>query len=398
MSVLNPLYIALAVAGAAIAAPVSADTFTTDDVDLDLSFRYRLEQVNTDAAVQDALASTLRSRVKLTTTSYNGFSALAEIDNVSYIGGDSFNNTVNGKAGYAVIADPDGTDINQVALRYQHDKAGTFTLGRQQINHLNQRFLGGVGWRQNEQTFDGYRWQVKPSEQFQLEFAHIDNVNRIFGPDGPAADQRGDFRTVLGQWQIAAGHRLALFGYDFDFRDWNPRDSLTTGIDYSGSFTIMPEHRLSVHLAGARQTDQHQASADFTHNYHRLSAGWTYQAVTVELGQERLAGNGQSAFQTPLATLHAFQGFTDLFLVTPATGIRDNWIKLNYQSDWAKFAFGYHDFAADLGGNDYGQEFNLSVSKSLSKQLSGLLKATRYDADSFGSDTSKLWLQLVYTL
>ncbi len=223
-------------------------------------------------------------------------------------------------------------------------------------------------------------------------------MNRIFGPDGPAADQRGDFRTVLAQWQIAKGHRLAAFGYDFDFRDWDLRDSLTTGIDYSGSFTITADHRLTVHLAGARQTDQHQAAADFTHNYHRLGAGWSYQSVTVELGQERLAGDGQSAFQTPLATLHAFQGFTDLFLVTPPAGIRDNWLKLNYQSDWAKFAFGYHEFSADAGNSEYGQEFNVSVSKPLTKQLTGLLKAARYDADSFGSDTSKLWLQLVYTL
>ncbi|RUO69252.1 hypothetical protein [Pseudidiomarina salinarum] len=398
MSVLNPLCVALIVTGAAIAAPVNANTFSTDDIDLDLSFRYRLEQVNTDAPLQDALASSLRSRVKLTTASYNGFSALAEIDNVSYIGGETFNNTVNGKTDYAVIADPDGTDINQVALRYQHDKAGTFTLGRQQINHLNQRFLGGVGWRQNEQTFDGYRWQFKASEQLQLELAHLDNVNRIFGPNGANADQRGDFRIALGQWQFAAGHRLALFGYDFDFRDWDVRDSLTTGIDYSGSFTVAPDHRLTVQLAGARQTDQYQAPVDFTHNYHRISGGWTYQSVTVELGQERLAGNGQTAFQTPLATLHAFQGFTDLFLVTPAAGIRDNWLKLNYQSNWAKFAFGYHEFGADAGNSDYGQEFNVSVSKPLTKQLAGLLKAARYEADSFGSDTSKLWFQLVYTL
>jgi hypothetical protein len=36
-------------------------------------------------------------------------------------------------------------------------KALDLTLGRQRINLDDQRFVGSVGWRQNEQTFDAVR-------------------------------------------------------------------------------------------------------------------------------------------------------------------------------------------------------------------------------------------------
>ena len=47
-----------------------------------------------------------------------------------------------------MVADPDGTEINQALLRYDHTK-GNAVVGRQRINLDNQRFIGSVAWRQN---------------------------------------------------------------------------------------------------------------------------------------------------------------------------------------------------------------------------------------------------------
>ena len=47
-------------------------------------------------------------------------------------------------------------------------------------------------------------------------------------------------------------------------------------------------------------------------------------------GIEYLEGNGTIGFSTPLATLHKFQGFADVFLTTPASGITDAYGKLGY--------------------------------------------------------------------
>src|SRR5690606_21988969 len=102
-------------------------------------FRYRLEYVEQDNALDDAIASTLRSRLSVNTGKAYGFSALLQVDNVSLLGNDNYNSTVNGKTDYSVVADPKGTDINQALLRYQNDSGTTLSAGRQLVNHLNQR-------------------------------------------------------------------------------------------------------------------------------------------------------------------------------------------------------------------------------------------------------------------
>ncbi|CAM5224974.1 hypothetical protein [Alishewanella longhuensis] len=57
----------------------------------------------------------------------SGFSALLQVDNVSVLGGERFNSTVNGNTAYSVVANPKGTDINQALLRYQNDNGTSFS-------------------------------------------------------------------------------------------------------------------------------------------------------------------------------------------------------------------------------------------------------------------------------
>ncbi|NAR87479.1 hypothetical protein GPS48_15845 [Acinetobacter haemolyticus] len=52
---------------------------------------------------------------------------------------------------------------------------------------------------------------------------------------------------------------------------------------------------------------------------------------------------------------------------------------------------------SDIKGLNYGQEFSLSYGQALPiKGLSGLAKFSSYQAEDFGVDTEKLWLQLDY--
>ena len=215
------------------------------------NFRYRLEHVDQDNALDDAIASTLRSRLTVTTGKAYGFNAVVQLDNVSLIGNDNYNSSYNGKTGYSVVADPKGTDINQAFLSYQNEHGTSFSAGRQLVNHANQRFLGGVGWRQNEQTLDGYRLQHSFGESVNVELGHYYNVNRIFGPKGAAADQPGSFNTLTAQWQANAEHKFMAFGYDFEFDNWASRSSRTLGVDYQGKLAALPA--LSWQLALAKQ-------------------------------------------------------------------------------------------------------------------------------------------------
>ncbi|MCH8538482.1 MAG: alginate export family protein [Alkalimonas sp.] len=363
-----------------------------------VNFRYRLEQVEQDNALKDALASTLRSRLTLNTGSYRGFSALLEVDNVTALGAQTYNSTVNGNGQYSVVADPTGSDINQAALKYQFNDDTSFTMGRQRINHLNQRFLGGVGWRQNEQTFDGYRLQHTFSPGLKLDLARLHNINRIFGPKGPAANQHGEFYTALLSWQLQPNHHLAAYGYDLDFNDWAIRSSLTYGLDYQGKWQLAEQQQLQWHLSSARQQDRHDAPLSYQHHYHRLQLNWQQHKLQLSAGTERLAGDGSSAFQTPLATLHAFQGFADLFLVTPNDGLRDHWLGLRHPLGPVQLALQHHRYNSDTDGRRYGSEWNLTASYRFSEQLQGMLKLADYQASSFAVNNRKIWLMLSYSI
>lgn len=396
-----PFAITLACSVTAISAPVYASlneklSSAIKQSAVSAQFRYRLEQVEQENALDDAIASTLRSRLTVNTGKFDNFSAMVQLDNVSVLGNDNYNSTYNGKTNYSLVADPKGTDINQALLSYQNKQGTSFSAGRQLVNHANQRFLGGVGWRQNEQTLDGYRLQQSAGSTLTLEIGHYYNVNRIFGPKGAAADQHGSFNTALLQWQLTPAHQLAGFAYDFDFDNWAVRSSRTFGIDYQGKLSAGP--KLSWQLALAKQDDAHNAPLSFSHHYHRLSLSWALDGVTLEAGQERLAGDGQSAFQTPLATLHAFSGFADMFLNTPDNGLRDNWLEAKTKLNGVALSLAYHRFDSDLGSAKYGDEWNASAGYNLNSQLSGILKLAHYNADSFAVDTTKVWLMLNYQL
>src|SRR6218665_186171 len=52
---------------------------------------------------------------------------------------------------YATVPDPETIGLNRLQLQYK-TKTSTYTLGRQRINLDDQRWVGSVGWRQDEQT------------------------------------------------------------------------------------------------------------------------------------------------------------------------------------------------------------------------------------------------------
>ena len=175
----------LAVAAPSWADQPLSDLFTQGKPILDA--RYRFENVDQNNDLRDANAQTLRTRAGFQSGQWYGLSGLLEVDNVSRIGDDAYNSTRNGQKEYAVVADPDGTEVNQALLRYDN-KLGSAVLGRQRINLDNQRFIGSVAWRQNEQTFDGALTQLKPLDGLTLSYAYLDQVNTVFGPDNGRYD------------------------------------------------------------------------------------------------------------------------------------------------------------------------------------------------------------------
>ena len=135
----------------------------------------------------------------------------------------------------------------------------------------------------------------------------------------------------------------------------------------------------------------------FDANYYNLEGGVKFKGVTAKLGLEVLEADDDKgiAFSTPLATLHKFQGFADKFLNTPGTGIEDTYASVFTKILGAKVGVIYHDFEAEEGSADYGDEIDLVVAKQVHKNVHVLLKYANYNADDFGTDTQKAWLQVL---
>jgi hypothetical protein len=109
------------------------------------------------------------------------------------------------------------------------------------------------------------------------------------------------------------------------------------------------------------------------------------------LGYEVLESEGtaNTAFRTPLGTNHAFNGWADLFLTTPANGLEDMYFSLGYDHKSRNkylhnisVLFTYHDFQAENGGGDYGEEFDVLVRKQINKNWSFGVKYANFSADS----------------
>ncbi len=357
-----------------------------------LNLRYRFEAVDQEGFNSESAANSLRTRLSFNSGVVSGFQLGLEFDDVRHIGDDRFNSTSNGKTAYPVVADPDGTDLNQLFVKFKAENL-TATAGRQRINLDDQRFIGGVAWRQNEQTYDGLRMQYEHGD-LSADYSYVAQVNRIFGPTGDRATLDGDLHLLNANWNITAEHAITGFYYDMDFEDSASLSNTTLGLRYLAKFKP-----LTLTASVASQSETGAASINYTALYYLIEAKGNLAMVKWSAGYEVLGSDdGMKAFQTPLATAHKFQGFADKFLSTPATGIEDMYIGLGTALGPVNLSLTYHDFNAAEGSNHHGSEWDLAASYPITKNLNALLKFADYQADDHGTDTQKLWLQLQLSL
>jgi len=394
---------------ASAAASRAADDFTSEIAQavrggtVGLDFRYRFEGVDQDGISKDAEASTLRSRITATSGSLYGFTALGEVDNVTVIGSDHYNSTVNGETQYPVVADPKGTEVNQVYLKYTADVANGI-YGRQRINYSNQRFVGGVAWRQNEQTFDGFRANWQALDSVNLDYSYTYRVHRVFGPDDGTfpAEWDGDNHFLYADWKVAEGHNIGAFGYYIDVESQHSypaaktvnNSSETWGLEYTGKISA-----LSVRAAYASQADAGDSELDYNADYYLVEVGGQVASIGLKAGYEVLAAGDGTGFATPLATLHKFQGWADKFLTTPGDGVEDLYFGIDATAGPVKLAAVYHDFQAEDSSEDFGSEIDLAATWPINEYFTTEFKFAGFSADGNRyTDTDKLWLTLQFKL
>ena len=372
--------------------------------------RYRFEFVDQDAAAKDARANTLRTRAGFETGRFYGFGVGFDVEWIEGIGSEKYNDTINGKTQYPVVADPDDEQVNQLFLVSENTIPNTtLKLGRQRIIWDNSRFIGNVGFRQNEQTFDAFRGSVSAIPDTEIEYTYLNKVHRIFGTDSPAGDFGLDSHGIRAQYTGFDALTITPFALLLDYNPGSQSglDSQSYGVLLGGSRNLSEDWRLLYEGSVAYQEDYEDNPSDFDLWYYRVEPGIAYSGIAFKAGYEVLEGDGTNAFQTPLATLHKFNGLTDQFLTTPPDGLEDLYLSLNapvpaegWLSDITIKA-GYHQYWAENGNEHYGWEWDAGVFKKIPVGFGAFnlgLQYASYDADNFSSDTDKLWLTLQFQI
>jgi len=384
--------------------------------------RFRYEFLDQSGFEQDANSATLRIHSALEFDVSDKITFLIEGEGITSLI-DDFNDGTGNNPQFPIIPDPSGVELNRLQLSTSIIPKTRITLGRQRIAIDDSRFIGTFGFRQNDQTIDAIRAETRLFGPGVLDVGYFNQVNRPLGNDNVNGIFEGDSFFVNYGSQTPIG-RIAAFHYSTELETQPFRDNLNainpitvppngtnpisiTGVNLSNRTTGVrilgrrhwDDFGIVWEGAFARQKDFADNPLDYSANYGLAELTLEPKKWTVKLRGEILGSGDGQGFQTPLGTLHKFQGFADQFLVTPEDGVRDYSALVQYNFGQvgpfsAVKAFArHHWFEADTDGRNYGQELNLSFSTKVNSSKLAL-EFANYDADEFSQDSRAVFVTL----
>ncbi len=350
-------------------------------------------------------AFTFRERLGLKTQAWNGFSAFIEgefsqaaVDDYhgGAIGADPFD------PANTLIADPETNELNQGYVQYEGFDT-TFKLGRQRIVYDNSAFIGDVIWRQNQQTYDAFSIVNKSIDGLTFNYAYVSGVNRIFGSNATnlpnVADLSSSLHLLNGSYTGIKGLTLGGYAYIMNFEDIGSWDNNTFGVSAKGNLLGLTLYGELAFQGKAGVFGEDEA----LYGHATVTKAFGTQSVT--LGMEYL----EAGFKTPLATLHAFNGFADVFVAGRTNGSHNgvadlyvsHTIPIFYGIKWmnALHAYGDNNISAD-----YGWEYNSVLVKKFDDNFTAIAKFAQFESegDVFSGKsalptTSRFSIEMNYT-
>jgi hypothetical protein len=401
----------------AVAILSMASTYTTalsadegfalfSDAKFNGEIRPRYENVEIENSTKkDADAFTVRATlgVEARLLGIDGLSMKLDGTTVQVLGAEHYNSGSNGMSDYEIVKDPETTRFSQAYLQYKVGKT-TAKLGRQIVNLDNQRFIGSVDWRQMMESLDAAIISDSTITDLTLTAGYIYGIKGI--TDAP----KSDTDSVVLNGSYALNDSIKITAYDYMLSSTHD----TIGLAISGKVPVAAakiDYRAeyAVQRDASRDTTGGASNVQADADYYNLDALANISGILAGAGYEFLsghtAGDGKTAFTTPLATGHKFNGWADKFLSTPIGGLIDTSATLGYTAPgFGKAMAVYHSFETDVamgGKSDLGSELDLLYTNAVPgiKGLSGLAKAAYYrsgDVTGYTADVSKIWLQLDY--
>lgn len=362
--------------------------------------RLRYQHLNQADFMENGNALTLRILGGLEVDLFKDTSFLAEIEGVVALQGDYDDGTgVNSE--FPLIPDPEGLELNRFQIISEAIPKTRLTIGRQRLALDDWRFIGAFPFRQNNQSIEAIRIETTAFGPGIFDVGYFNKVRRPLGGDNVNGVFSGD--SLFANYNLATPFgRVSLFHYALDL-ETSAADSREAGDSTQTTGARVLGRRdwdnVSFVWEGsyAQQSDYSNNPIDYTADYGLVEFSIKPHAFTFKVRGEVLGSDNGQSLQTPLASLHRFQGFTDQFLRTPVDGVRDYSILAQYDfGSWAgvsdiKAFARHHWFQADTDGRAYGKELDMSVQATINKTRVALEYGS-YKAKSFSSDSKAVFL------
>ncbi|MEM9739292.1 MAG: alginate export family protein [Pseudomonadota bacterium] len=391
-------------ASVCLCSSATADTVDRDSVAVFGDVRLRYDTINHETLPDDAFVLSGRIRLGGEVKVADWISLLGEIEAVGALIDET--ETPGAVAmRRPVIPDFDNVELNRLQMRAYLGKTGYATVGRQRLEFDDQRFLGSARFRQNTQSFDAVRLTLQPNPLFSAQIGYFHQVNRPLGTRLDTGTFEGDSWFAVASAQTFVG-RLGIYHYALDLEtgpDENrsaSASSVTTGIRLDGRHH---GERLKVDWEAAFAHQEDNAGNPFEYSAQYWLAATTFFLGETELRArfESLGGGGSQSFQTPLASLHRFQGEADVFTTTPVEGVQDVSIALHWNSNW-EGPFGlsditpfarHHFFSAESSSETYGTELDLGLRTNIGGMRLDAVCAF-FNSDGFSADRDRVYVSL----
>ncbi|MDE0835997.1 MAG: hypothetical protein OSA84_06560 [Akkermansiaceae bacterium] len=251
-------------------------------------------------------------------------------------------------------------------------------VGRQRIIYDNAAFIGNVGWRQNEQTFDAISISGKWIDSLAVNYAYIDQVNRIFGSDaaGKGSSVDSEVHALNLSYTGIEGIKLGGYAYIMEFADLPVWDNRTYGVSAAGKLA-----GLDLYGEVAWQEDAGAAGNSDAFYFHAKATKSLFEKQSLIVGIESL----DAGFKTPLATIHAFNGFSDAFLGGRASGghngLTDTYVSHSMPLCWGlKWINVLHAFGNNEISSGYGWEYDSVLVKKFDVNFTAIAKFAYFES------------------
>ncbi|WP_345987762.1 hypothetical protein WCX18_10980 [Sulfurimonas sp. HSL1-2] len=383
-----------------VAASAAEEIVLLDGMKMSGEIRPRYEMADVkDNGLDTANAFTARTRLAVegTLLGLEGLTAKVGMTSVNNFG---YNDYAPQDATYDLILDPQQAILTEGYLAYTAADT-TLLAGRSFVNLDDQRFVGTVGWRQMERAYDTVTLTNGSIEGLSLM------ASWIYGYQGVNANPTTDTGSLLLHATYSAGKALSVTGFGYMLADIHDTYGLRVSgdialdgvtLNYAASYAKQSDASLTYALDDAPEIDAAYYDVALGANISGLIVGAEYEV----LGDAE--SNSTKGFTTPLATLHKFQGWADVFLGRTSGSNNDGLADLSGTLGYAAAGFGkvlgvYHKFDALSGANkDLGSEFDVLYANKVPgvKDLAFLAKAAFYSKGDTGNDVTKVWAQLDY--